>query len=147
MCVCVCVCVCVLSHLSHVQLFVTPWTAAHQPPLSMGFSRQEYWSRLPCPPLGDLPNPGIEFMSLISPALADRFFTIYVTWEAHIWRILDIFCMNKKALDLILYFCFSMSHLTNWFFTFCEGLDCIIYIIIIVSFLKKLFSLFYLFFY
>ena len=53
-------CACVLSHFSHVQLFVTPWTVAHQAPLSMGFSRQEYWSGLPCPPPGDLPNPGIE---------------------------------------------------------------------------------------
>ena len=47
-CVCVCVCMCVLSHISFVQLFVTPWTVAHQAPLSMGFSRQEYWSGLPC---------------------------------------------------------------------------------------------------
>ena len=46
--------------LSRVQLFVTPWTIAHQAPLSMGFSRQEYWSGLPCPPPGDLPNPGIK---------------------------------------------------------------------------------------
>ena len=46
--------------LSHVQLLTTPWTAACQAPLSMGFSRQEYWSGLPCPPPGDLPNPGIE---------------------------------------------------------------------------------------
>ena len=45
--------------LSHVQLCVTPWTVAHQPPLSLGFSRQEYWSGLPCPPPGDLPNSGI----------------------------------------------------------------------------------------
>ena len=49
--------------LSHFQLFVTPWTVAHQAPLSMGFSRQEYWSGLPCPPLGIFPtqgsNPGI----------------------------------------------------------------------------------------
>ena len=44
-----CVC-CMLSHFSHVQLFVTPWTVAYQAPLSMGFSRQEYWSGLPCPP-------------------------------------------------------------------------------------------------
>ena len=58
--VCVCVCVCVFSHFSHVQLFVTLWTVACQPPLSMGFSRWEHWSRLPCPPPGDLPNPGIE---------------------------------------------------------------------------------------
>ena len=49
-----------LSTLSYVQLFVTPWTAAHQAPLSIGFSRPEYWSGLPCSPPGDLPNPGIE---------------------------------------------------------------------------------------
>ena len=46
--------------LSCVQLFETPWTIAHQVPLSMEFSRQEYWSRLPCPPPGDLPEPVIE---------------------------------------------------------------------------------------
>ena len=49
-----------LSHFSHVQLCATLWTTAQQAPLSMGFSRQEYWSELPCPPLGDRPNPGIE---------------------------------------------------------------------------------------
>ena len=43
-----------------VRLFATPWTVAHQAPLSMGFSGQEYWSGLPCPPPGDLPNPGID---------------------------------------------------------------------------------------
>ena len=52
--------------LSHVQLFVTPWTVAYQDPQSMGFSRQEYWSGLPFPSPGDIPNPGIE---LKSPAL------------------------------------------------------------------------------
>ena len=52
------------------------------PPLSMGFSRQEYWSGLPCPPPGDLPNPGIKPESLISPALAAGFFTTSTTWEA-----------------------------------------------------------------
>ena len=46
--------------LSHVRLFVTPWTVAYQAPLSMGFSRQEYWSGLPFPSPRDLPNPGIE---------------------------------------------------------------------------------------
>ena len=46
--------------LSHVQLFATPWTVARQAPLSMEFSRQEYWSGLPCPPPGDLPDPGME---------------------------------------------------------------------------------------
>ena len=54
---------------------VTPWTVAHQAPLSMGFSRQKYWSRLPFPPPGVLPDPGIEAASLVSPALAGRFFT------------------------------------------------------------------------
>ena len=56
---------------------------AHQAPLSMGFSWQEYWSELPCPPPGDLPNPGIELVSLTSPALAGEFFTTSVIWETH----------------------------------------------------------------
>ena len=64
----------VLSRFSHVQLFATLWTVAHQASLSMGFSRQEYWSGLPCPPPGDLPDPGIE-TSLMSLALAGRSFT------------------------------------------------------------------------
>ena len=49
-----------VQSLSHVQFFVTPWTVACKAPLSKGFSRQEYWSGLPCPPPGDLPNPGTE---------------------------------------------------------------------------------------
>ena len=51
-------CACVLSRLIHVQIFATPWTVAHQAPLSMGFPKQEYWNRLLCSPLGHLPNPG-----------------------------------------------------------------------------------------
>ena len=65
--------------LSHVQLFVTPWIVACQAPLSMGFSRQEYWSGLPFPSPRDLRNPGIEPRS---PALAGRFFTFHATREA-----------------------------------------------------------------
>ena len=61
---------CMLSHLSCVWLLVTPWTVARQAPLSMGFSRQEYWSGLPCPLPGDLPDTGIKPRSLMSPALA-----------------------------------------------------------------------------
>ena len=57
--------------LSRVQLFETPWTVAHQAPLSMGFFRQEYWSGLPFPPPGDLPNPGIKPESPMSPALQE----------------------------------------------------------------------------
>ena len=67
---------------SCVWLFATLWTIAYQAPLSMGFSRQEYWSGLSCPPPGDLPYPGIEPTSLKSPALACRFFTTSTTWEA-----------------------------------------------------------------
>jgi len=62
---------------------VTVWTVACQTPLSMGFSRLEYWSGLPCPPLWDLPDPGIEPTSLMSPALAGGFFTTSTTWEAY----------------------------------------------------------------
>ena len=57
-------CACVLSCFSHIRLCTTVWTVARQAPLSMGFSRQEYWSGLPCPPPGDLPNPGKEPRSL-----------------------------------------------------------------------------------
>ena len=58
--------------LSRVQLFATPWTVVHQVPLSVEFSRQEYWSGLTFPPPGNLPKPG---MKPESPALAGRFFT------------------------------------------------------------------------
>ena len=71
-----------LSCCSRVRLFSTDWIATCQAPLSMEFSRQEYWSGLACPPSGDLPNPGIEPMSLMSSALAGRFFTIGTTWKA-----------------------------------------------------------------
>ena len=73
---------CLYVHmLNRVQLFVTPWTAACQAPLSMGFPRQEYWSGLPFPPPGDLPDPGIEPVTLVSPALAGGFLTISATWK------------------------------------------------------------------
>ena len=61
--------------LSHVRLFATKRTVAHQAPLSMELSRQEYWSGLPCPPPKDLPNLGFKPESLESPALAGGFFT------------------------------------------------------------------------
>ena len=59
-----------LSHFSHVRLFVTPWAVARQAPLSVGSSRQEYWSGLPFRAPEDLPDPGTVPMSLVSPALA-----------------------------------------------------------------------------
>ena len=64
-----------LSCFSCVQLFATLWTVAHQAPLSVKFSRQEYWNGLPYPPPGDLPDPGMEPKSPMSPALLGGFFT------------------------------------------------------------------------
>ena len=61
---------------SHVQLFADPWTVVHQAPLSMEFSKQEYWSGWP------IPIPGIKPMSLVFPSLAGGFFTTGTTWEA-----------------------------------------------------------------
>ena len=70
--------------LSCLRLFVTPWSVARQAPLSVGFSRQEYWNESLCPPPGNLPNPGIEPTTLVSSAPADRFFTTKATWEAQL---------------------------------------------------------------
>ena len=66
-------------HVESLQLCPT----LCEEPLSMGFSRQEYWSGLPCPPPGDLPDPGIEHASLMSPAFSGGFFTTSTTWEAN----------------------------------------------------------------
>ena len=82
MCVCVCVCVCVWvsEPVSRVQLSVIPWTVALQAPLSMEFSRQQYWSGSPCPSPGDLSDPGIKPGF---PALqADSLLTVWATKEA-----------------------------------------------------------------
>ena len=68
--------------LSHLRLFVTLWTLTCQAPLSVGFSRQEYWSGLPFPPPGDLPDPGIQrAIDPVSIALASEFFNTSATWE------------------------------------------------------------------
>ena len=73
-----------MKSLSHVRLFAAPWTVAYQPPPSMGFSRQEYWSGLPFASPRDLPDAGIKPMSLASPALAGGFFTTSTDWAAPI---------------------------------------------------------------
>ena len=80
---------CMPSCFSRVRLFATLWTIACQAPLSMGVSRHEYWSGLPCPLSGDLLDPGIEPATLPSLALAGRFFTTRATWEAKFNRIWD----------------------------------------------------------
>ena len=67
-------------HISHVRLFVNLWTLACQAPQSVGFSRQEYWSGLPCPPSQDLVDPGIKPEPPMSLSLASRFFPTSTTW-------------------------------------------------------------------
>ena len=98
-----CVCPCVLSRFSHVWLCVTLWTAACQAPVYMGFSRQEYYSGLPFPTPGDLPDPRIEPMS---PAFSGRFFTNSATQEAQFlmdkpFYFEDIMCAKFLQLDVI----------------------------------------------
>ena len=116
-----CVYACVLSHFSYVRCFLKLWTLPCQAPLSMGFSRQEYWSGLPCPPPGDLPDPGTEPISLMSPALAGRFFTTSTTVEAlvlyscvKIWHkyCLELYLEPEEGLNLALIFI-----LANMFFS------------------------------
>ena len=85
----------VLSHFRPVWLFVTPWTVNRQASLSIGLSRQGYWSGLSFPPPGDLPNPGVKLASLSSPALAGGFFTMNATCETPRW------------VHLVSYFCFG----------------------------------------
>ena len=91
---------CLLRRFCPVLLFATPWTVAHQAPLSMGFSRQEHWSGFPRSPPGDLPDPGIKPVSLTPPALAGGFYTTGATW-------------------IVLYCSVAQSHLTH-----CNPMDC-----------------------
>ena len=94
------VCVSIAHYVASVMSdSLQPWTVAHQAPLSMGFSRQEYWSGLPYLPLGDLPMPRIEHMSLTSPALAGMFFTTTTTWEAP----LCLYCFPANRFISILF--------------------------------------------
>ena len=81
--------------LSHVQLSAAPWTVARQAPLPMEFSGQEYWSGMPFPPPGDLPDPGIEAASLESSALAGGFFTISATCIIKKYQFLKL--RNKEV--------------------------------------------------
>ena len=100
-----------LSPFSHVWLMMHPWTVACQAPLSMEFSRQEYWSGLPHPPPGDLPYSGIRPVSFTLPALASGFFTSSTTWEAPV---------NSRSRVFRGVFCFC-SHF--WWVTLLHGWD------------------------
>ena len=117
------------SHFSHVQLFATLCTVACQASLFMGFSRQEYWSGLPYPFLGDLSNPRIKLKCLMFPALAGRFLTTCATWEA---------CRGFRVGNKHLYFGYIASVAPlEWFFFMRTTLDQFFYI-----FLGNLSSLF-----
>ena len=85
------------------RLFGTIYTVAHQVPLSIGLSRQEYWSGLPFPSSGELLDPEIEAASLISPVLAGDIFTTSVTWEAHmvLWFKYISIKLEEKNVKLI----------------------------------------------
>ena len=116
-----CICVCVLSCFSHVQLFVTLWTIACQAPLSMEFSRQEYWSGWPCPPPGDLPGPGIKPKSLMSPALEGEFFITRAIWEACV-RVCVYVCKHVCVSGCVLSVCVCTGIVLanlSWVLTMC----------------------------
>ena len=87
-----------LSRFSYVRLGATLWTVARQAPLSMGFSRQGYWSGLSFLPPGDLADPGVKPTSLSSPALAHGFFTTGATWEAH---FIQVVCISQSHTPLL----------------------------------------------
>ena len=104
----VCVCVCVFSY---VWLFATPWTVACQAPLSMEFSRHEYWSGLPFPSSGDLPDPGLEPVSLAFLSLAGRFFTTAPLRSPRIWEYDILLGWPKVRSDFP-----ARSHRKTWMY-------------------------------
>ena len=108
---------------SHVWFFMTPWTVAHHARLSMKFSRQEYWSGLPFPPSGNLLNPGIEPTSLVSPALAGRFFTIEPPGKPSIYFSMKYFYwfVFPVSVQLSVWFYFGLSGALTHFLTFLFG--------------------------
>ena len=113
-----CASVCSVLRCSIVSDSATPWTVACQAPLSMGFSRQEHWSGLPCPSSGglpgDLPDPGIAPASLVSPTLAGRYF---ITWEAPTYVPILLPIKQQNTFNkYILYDCFPQAKtFDGWF--------------------------------
>ena len=96
--------------LSSIQLFVTPWTIAHQTPLSIGFPRQAQWSGLLFPPLDDLPDPKIKPASPLSPALAGGFFVIEPPGKLNTWSSYIKYLGNEIRV-------FSATHARNQYET------------------------------
>ena len=102
-----------LSRISCVWVFGILCIVAHQAPLSMGFSKKEYWSGLPCLLPGDLPDPGIKPASLMSPALAVRFYTTSATWEAPI-HICIVLIMYLLQILWVLIFILDVVHFLSF---------------------------------
>ena len=95
---------CKLSVFSLAQLFATPWTIVCQAPLSLGFSRQEYWSGLPCPPPGDLPNTGIELIFPTSPALQEMHSLPLSHRESQMWYLPPVILYKTKHSQVLCYY-------------------------------------------
>ena len=100
-CIYIYVCVCVHAKSFQSCLCVILWTAACQAPLSMGSSRKEHWTGLPCPPPGDHPDPGTEPVSLTFPAMAGRFSTTNTAWETQHMCACTCKCMSVHACTYI----------------------------------------------
>ena len=111
------------AHFSHVQPLSTLWTAARQALLSMGFSRQEYWSGLPCPPPGDLPNPGIALQTNSWPLshwrspiyFIESVNSVYMSIPVHPTSSLAPWNPYICSLPLYLYFCLAKRFLCTIF--------------------------------
>ena len=101
----------------HVRLFETPWTIAHQAPMSMEFYRQEYWSELPFPSPGNLPHPEIKPVSLESPALTGEYFTSWAHGEAKYH--LEYSLSNRSQRPVVFCAHFKHRHLVS-----CWALNC-----------------------
>ena len=99
-----------LNCFSRVPLFETLWTVVYQTSLSMEFSRQEYWSGLPCPPPGDLPNPGIKLLSLCLSCLICTPFPKYPSFL----NILPLFMLNDPNFIYLSIFTESPTHLSKF---------------------------------
>ena len=112
---------CAMCSLSRVWFFAIPWSVAHQAPLSMRFSQQEYCSGVPCPPPRDRPNPGVKSASLMTPAMAGRLFTtsstqIYYLDNSDYSFKSNVLCQFRQkykmnSLSRLMHVVFSLDHL------------------------------------
>ena len=120
-----------LSRFSHVWLFAALWTVACQAPLSLRFSRQEYWSGLPCPPPGDLPTQGSNlYLLCLLYWLAGGFFTTSTTWEAgyliYFSKMVTLYCVEFDQLINVLICGYACIHsLVNIFSRYLSSSHCV----------------------